>query len=606
MAVHILGISAFYHDSAASLLRDGRIVAAAQEERFSRKKHDPSFPRGAIRYCLQEGGIGPDQIDYVVFYDKPLLKFDRLLQTYCAFAPRGIRSFLTAMPVWLKSKLWLRDLIRQELAGCGEILFCEHHGSHAASAFFPGPFGKAAILTIDGVGEWTTTAWGVGEGNRVRIDAEINFPHSLGLLYSAFTYYCGFRVNGGEYKLMGLAPYGEPRYVDLILDRLLDLKDDGSFRLNLDYFNYCTGLTMTNRRLHRLFGGEPRPPESEITQRHCDIARSVQYVTEEAMLRMARHVHEQTGCRHLCLAGGVALNCVGNGRILREGPFDDIWIQPASGDAGGALGAALSVWHQYLGHEREANGRADGMQGAQLGPCFRTDQIERFLEQEHIPADHFAFDELARRAAELIASGHVVGWFDGRMEFGPRALGNRSILADARRPEMQATLNLKIKFRESFRPFAPAVLLERVSDYFELDRPSPYMLLVAPVRESHRCPSSKGERRAGIDRRKEIRSDVPAITHVDCSARIQTVDARDNDRFHRLLTAFQHLTGCPMVINTSFNIRGEPIVCSPSDAYRCFMRTQMDYLVLGDYLLAKDRQPESNRQPIPSTAEIID
>jgi len=607
VAVHILGISAFYHDSAAALVRDGAIVAAAQEERFTRKKHDASFPRNAVRYCLEAGGVRPDQLDYVVFYDKPLLKFDRLLQTYCSFAPRGLRSFLRAMPLWLKSKLWMRDLISRELGECGEILFCEHHGSHAASAFLPSPFSKAAILTIDGVGEWATSAWGIGEGNRLQLHAQIDFPHSLGLLYSAFTYYCGFRVNSGEYKLMGLAPYGEPKYVDRILERLIDLKEDGSFRLNMDYFNYCTGLTMTNGRFHRLFGGPPRPPESPIRQRDCDVARSIQVVTEEAMLRMARHVHEQTGCEYLCLAGGVALNCVANGRILREGPFKDIWIQPASGDAGGALGAALAVWHQYLDNPREPDGRRDAMQGAQLGPAFSTEQIERFLEQQRIPADRYEPDALLDRVAHLIASENVVGWFDGRMEFGPRALGNRSILGDARSPTMQATLNLKIKFRESFRPFAPSVLVERVGEYFELDRPSPYMLLVAPVRpERRRALPPEQARLQGVERRKAVRSDVPAITHVDYSARIQTIDAADNPRYYRLIQTFERLTGCAVVINTSFNVRGEPIVCSPLDAYRCFMRTEMDYLVLGDYLLAKDRQPPEKREQLPKQDLILD
>ncbi len=607
MPIHILGISAFYHDSAAALLRDGGIVAAAQEERFTRKKHDPSFPSHAIRYCLQEGNLRPDQLDYVVFYDKPLLKFDRLLQTYCSFAPRGIRSFLTAMPVWLKSKLWLLRRIEEELEGCGEILFCDHHASHAASAFFPSPYEKAAVLTIDGVGEWATSAWGTGEGHRIRLAEEIRFPHSLGLLYSAFTYYCGFRVNSGEYKLMGLAPYGEPRYVDLILEHLIDLKEDGSFRLNLDFFNYCTGLTMTNRRFHRLLGGPPRVPESALTQQTCDVARSIQQVTEEVVLRMARHVHDWTGQRFLCLAGGVALNCVANGRILREGPFDDIWIQPAAGDAGGALGAALAAWHQFLGNERSCDGRRDRMQGAQLGPAFGPEPIARMLEEQRIPATRCEPGELAERVAALIADGRVVGWFDGRMEFGPRALGNRSILGDARNHHMQRTLNLKVKFRESFRPFAPAVLLERAADYFELDRASPYMLLVAPVVPSRRRPSPRSESDLyGLDRRKQVRSDVPAITHVDYSARIQTVNAADNPRFHRLIGAFERLTGCPLLINTSFNVRGEPIVGSPIDAYRCFMRTELDYLVLGDYLLSKADQPADKRAQLPPVERILD
>ena len=606
MAVHVLGISALYHDSAAALVRDGEVVAAAQEERFTRRKHDPSFPVRAIRYCLAEAGIGPDRLDCVAFYDKPVLKFDRLLQTACAFAPRGLRSFLAAMPVWLGSKLWLRRRIEEELDGCGEILFCEHHGSHAASAFYPSPFERAAVLTIDGVGEWTTSAWGVGEGNRLRLMAEIAFPHSLGLLYSAFTYYCGFRVNSGEYKLMGLAPYGRPRYVDVILERLVDLKPDGSFRLNLDFFGFCTRPTMTNRRFHRLFGGPPRVPESPITERVCDIARSIQQVTEEIVLRMARHVHERTGERFLCLAGGVALNCVANGRLLREGPFEDLWIQPASGDAGGALGAALAAWHQHLGRPRDCGGR-DRMGGASLGPAFGSQEIERFLEMERIPATRLEPAELADRVAGLIAGGATVGWFEGRMEFGPRALGNRSILADARDPGMQSSLNRKIKFRESFRPFAPAVLLERVSEWFDLDRPSPYMLLVAPVRACRL--RSRGDDEAslvGVDRRRRIRSEIPAVTHVDDSARIQTVDAADKPAFHRLIAAFERRTGCPLLINTSFNVRGEPPVGSPLDAYRCFLRTELDYLVLGDYLLSKAQQPEDRRAKLPPVESVLD
>ncbi len=606
MAVHVLGISALYHDSAAALVRDGEVVAAAQEERFTRRKHDPSFPVRAIRYCLAEAGIGPDRLDCVAFYDKPVLKFDRLLQTAYAFAPRGLGTFLTAMPVWLGSKLWLRRRIEEELDGCGEILFCEHHGSHAASAFYPSPFERAAVLTIDGVGEWTTSAWGVGEGNRLRLMAEIAFPHSLGLLYSAFTYYCGFRVNSGEYKLMGLAPYGRPWYVDVILERLVDLKPDGSFRLNLDFFGFCTRPTMTNRRFHRLFGGPPRVPESPITERVCDIARSIQQVTEEIVLRMARHVHERTGERFLCLAGGVALNCVANGRLLREGPFEDLWIQPASGDAGGALGAALAAWHQHLGRPRECGPR-DRMCGAGLGPAFGSQEIERFLEMERIPATRLEPAELAERVAGLIAGGATVGWFEGRMEFGPRALGHRSILADPRDPGMQSMLNRKIKFRESFRPFAPAVLLERVSDWFDLDRPSPYMLLVAPVRSGRL--RSRGDDEAslvGVDRRRQIRSEIPAVTHVDDSARIQTVDSTDNPVFQRLIAAFERRTGCPLLINTSFNVRGEPLVASPLDAYRCFLRTELDYLVLGDYLLSKAQQPADRRAQLPPVECVLD
>lgn len=590
----ILGISAFYHDSAACLVRDGDVIAAAQEERFTRKKHDFSFPRNAIDYCLEEGGIKGDRLDYVTFYDKPFLKFERILETYLAFAPRGIKSFITAMPLWLKRKLWMKNLIEEGLNYEGKILFTEHHESHAASAFFPSPFQEAAFLTIDGVGEWATASYGAGSGNRIDIMAEIHFPHSLGLLYSAFTYYLGFRVNSGEYKVMGLAPYGEPKYRDLILSELVDLKQDGSFRLNMEYFNYCTGLTMTNSKFSELFGGPPRKPESPLEERHMDLARSLQVVTEEVMMRMTRHVHDRTGMRHLCLAGGVALNCVGNGRILREGPFDDIWIQPAAGDAGGALGAALFVWHQYLGHERDVEAGRDSQKGSYLGPEFTDGSILDYLESNEIPYAEIAAAEIPDRVADLIAGQKVVGWFQGRMEFGPRALGSRSIIGDARSPEMQETMNLKIKFRESFRPFAPSVLQEKVSDYFEIDRPSPYMLLVAQVkREICREPDSRQAGLRGLSKLKVVRSDIPAVTHVDYSARVQTVCAEDNPLYHRMISRFEEKYGCPVIINTSFNVRGEPIVCTPEDAYKCFTRTKMDYLLMGNFLLDKREQKQT-------------
>jgi carbamoyltransferase len=572
--MHVLGVSAFYHDSAACLVRDGQLVAAAQEERFTRKKHDHRWPAHAVDSCLRAAGIAARDLDFVAFYDKPFIKFERLLQTYLTYAPLGWRSFLKAMPLWLKQKLWIPDLIRKQLPGFdGEIVFPEHHESHAASAFYPSPFDEAAILTMDGVGEWTTTSIGVGSGNEVRLRKEIHFPHSLGLLYSAFTYYTGFKVNSGEYKVMGLAPYGKPAFVDLIYRKLLDLRDDGSFKLALDYFDYCAGLTMTNDRFHRLFGGPPRKPEGPITQREMDLAASVQSVCEEVMLRMARHAHEVTRLPNLCLAGGVALNCVGNGRILREGPFERIWVQPAASDAGGALGAALLTWHQVLGRPRSANPARDGMQGALLGPEFGDDEVESFLVRTHTPYHPLDRAELAPRIAGEIAAQKVVGWMQGRMEFGPRALGGRSILGDARSGSMQKTMNLKIKFRESFRPFAPSVLRERVADYFDMDCDSPYMLLCASVRE-HR------------------RGTLPAVTHVDDSARIQTVTREDNEVYHDLLQSFEAKTRCAVLINTSFNVRGEPIVCSPEDAYRCFMRTNMDTLVLGRHLLHKSEQPE--------------
>jgi len=575
-------------------VQDGRIVAAAQEERFTRKKHDHRFPVSAIRYCLEEAGLDPSELTHVAFYDKPFLKFERLLETYLSFAPSGLPSFLKSMPLWLKEKLWMGERIRKSLEGFeGEMFYPEHHQSHAASAFFPSPFAEAAILTMDGVGEWATASWGTGSGNSLDIRQELHFPHSLGLLYTAFTYYTGFRVNSGEYKVMGLAPYGEPRYVHVILDELMDLKEDGSFRLNMKYFNYCQGLTMTSRRFHDLFGGPPRKPEGELTQRDMDLAASVQAVAEEVMLRTARYVRRQTGMRHLCLAGGVALNCVANGKILRENIFDDIWIQPAAGDAGGALGAALLIWHQVLGKGREADGVNDTQTGSCLGPSWTDDEVAAWLDEKGYPYRRLATESLMDEVSDAINGGKVIGWFSGRMEFGPRALGNRSIIGDARSRTMQSLMNLKIKYRESFRPFAPSVLVEDASDFFELDRPSPYMLLVAPVREKHRRhPGSDDAKRFGIEKLKIPRSDVPAITHVDYSARVQTVDGRYNPRYHRLISRFREKTGYGIIINTSFNVRGEPIVCTPEDAYICFMRTEMDLLALGNCLLEKSEQPE--------------
>ena len=589
--MNILGISAFYHDSAAALIRDGEIVAAAQEERFTRKKHDHRFPIRAIEYCLQEGGISSNELDFVGFYDKPFVKFERLIETYLAYAPAGLRSFLMAMPLWLKENLWMPDTIKKSLGYDGKLLFCDHHESHAASAFFPSPFEEAAILTLDGVGEWTTASWGVGGDNRIELKSEIQFPHSLGLLYSAFTYYTGFKVNSGEYKVMGLAPYGEPKYVDLIYEHLIDLKEDGSFKLNMKYFNYCAGLTMTNRKFHKLFGGPPRKPETLVAQRDMDLARSVQEVTEEVMLRMARHVRRETGQKNLCLAGGVALNCVGNGRILREGIFDRIWIQPAAGDAGGALGTALYIWHCYLDNPRHVDLEGDQQKASLLGPAYSDTEIRQFLDQNGYKYTPLGETEMPRTVAGLIADGKVVGWFCGRMEFGPRALGSRSIIGDARSSKMQATMNLKIKFRESFRPFAPSVLRESVSDYFEMDCESPYMLLVAPVREERRVQMTHEQKQLfGIDKLNVPRSDIPAVTHVDYSARIQTVSEEENPRYHQMIKAFEELSGYGVIVNTSFNVRGEPIVCTPEDAYRCFMRTDMDYLVLENFLLDKVEQ----------------
>ena len=592
--MNILGISAFYHDSAAALVRDGEIIAAAQEERFARRKHDERFPENAVRYCLDAAGMEAAQLDAVVFYEKPLLKFERLLETYVAFAPRGLFSFFRAMPPWLQQKLHLPREIDRGLRGAyaGPIFFCTHHESHAASAFHPSPFEEAAIITMDGVGEWTTTSWGIGQGNKVALRAEVRFPHSLGLLYSAFTFYCGFRVNSGEYKLMGLAPYGEPRFADLIRQHLIEVREDGSFRLDMRYFNYCQGLTMTNKRFHRLFGSGPRQPDSELTQRDMDLAASIQLVTEEVMLKMARHVHRETGQMNLCLAGGVALNCVGNGRILREGPFEKIWIQPAAGDAGGALGAALWCWYQQMGNARVPH-KDDAQRGSYLGPEFSSEQIRAELASLGAVVESFATEkELAQAAARELADGKIVGHFAGRAEFGPRALGHRSILGDPRRPDMQTRMNVAIKFRESFRPFAPAVLAGRQAEYFDLDAESPYMLLVAPVREERRFKLSAEEvELSGLAQLRAVRSQLPAVTHVDCSARIQTVRRERTPRFHAILEAFAEQTGCPVLVNTSFNIRGEPIVHSPSDAYRSFMYTDMDALVIGDFLLRKADQP---------------
>jgi len=596
--MYILGISAYYHDSAACLVRDGEVLAAAQEERFTRRKHDHRFPLRAVEFCLKRAGITADELEHVAFYDKPLLKFERLLETYLDYAPRGLRSFLMAMPLWLREKLWIREQVAKEVAFGGKVLFTEHHESHAASAFFPSPFESAAVLTMDGVGEWATSSYGYGRGNELHLLKELHFPHSLGMLYSAFTYYTGFRVNSGEYKVMGLAPYGEPRYVKTILEELIDLRDDGSLRLNMKYFNFAAGLTMTSPEFDCLFGGEARAPESEITRREMDLARSVQEVCEEAMLRMARHAHRETGERNLCLAGGVALNCVGNGRILREGPFERVWIQPAAGDAGGSLGAALSVWYQYLGNERRVaevcRGRADGMKGAYLGPEFANDEVEEFLLTSGARYRRVERSELTEAVARLLADEKVVGWFQGRMEFGPRALGARSILGDPRSPRMQSQMNLKIKFRESFRPFAPSVLRERVGDYFELNCDSPYMLLVAPVREELRREMTVEEEKLfGIEKLNVPRSEIPAVTHVDYSARVQTVRREDNPLYHDLLSAFERLTGCAVLVNTSFNVRGEPIVCTPAEAFACFMRTEMDCLVMGDFILLKSEQGES-------------
>jgi carbamoyltransferase len=589
-----LGISCFYHDAAAALIGNGEIVACAQEERFTRRKYDPSFPMNAISYCLEEGGILPRDLDTVVFYDKPVLTFDRLVSSYLAVAPRGLRSWLTSTPRWISQKLHIPSIIRDSLGYEGPILFTPHHLAHAASAFFASPYEEAAILTIDGVGEWATATYGVGGGSEVRIMKEMHFPDSLGLLYSAFTYFCGFKVNSGEYKLMGLAPYGEPRFLNLIKQHIATIREDGSVELNLEYFGYLDGLEMTSPRFDQLFGGPRRQPESRITRREIDLAASIQAFAEEAILKMVRRVHEETGKRHLCLAGGVALNCVANGRILREGPFEDLWIQPAAGDAGGALGAALAVQFGYHGVKRELSKGLDREKGGYLGPAFTQDEVEAFLQVRGYPYKRLDSKERAITVAKALAEGHVVGFFSGRMEYGPRALGSRSILGDPRREDMQRVMNLKIKYRESFRPFAPSVLVEHVSDYFELDRPSPYMLLVAPVQKSRRLPREGGVNE-NVDLKLAVnqkRSVIPAVTHWDYSARVQTVDKNANPVFHEVIQCFEKLTGCPVIVNTSFNVRGEPIVCTPEDAYRCFSRTEIEYLYLEGFWLDKREQPQ--------------
>jgi carbamoyltransferase len=589
---YVLGLSAFYHDSAACLLRDGEIVAAAQEERFTRKKGDSSFPTRAVSYCLNEAGIAVKDLAAVGFYDKPLLKFERILQTYLGVAPRGFKSFLKAGPLWIKEKLYTDRQLRDALGFDGELLYAEHHESHAASAFFPSPFEEAAILTMDGVGEWATTSFGIGRGSDLEILDELHWPDSLGLLYSAITYYTGFKVNSGEYKVMGLAPYGEPKYVDLIYRELIDLKDDGSFRLNQKYFDYLSGLTMTSPAFDELFGGPPRVAETKVTQKEMDLARSVQVVCEEIMLRMARTLHARTGMTNLCMAGGVALNCVGNGRLLREGPFEKIWIQPAAGDAGGALGVAQLAWHRHFAQPRRVTPGTDAMRGSYLGPAFSDEEIERFLTAQGAIYQRLDRATLLTRVASLLADERVIGWFNGRMEFGPRALGARSILGDPRSPKMQAMMNIKIKFREGFRPFAPSVLRERVSDWFEMDCDSPYMLLVAPVARKRQIAMTDSEEQLwGIDKLNVPRSDIPAVTHVDYSARVQTVSSETNPDYYDLIREFEGLTGCPVLVNTSFNVRGEPIVCTPEDAYRCFMRTHIDLLVLGPFVVEKAAQP---------------
>ena len=587
----ILGISCFYHDSAACLVRDGEIIAAVQEERFTRKKHDFNFPVNAVNWCLQEGGIEVRDLDFVVFYDKPFVKFERILETSLTYAPSGIRQFIQAMPLWLKQRIWIPELIRKELGYKGKILFTEHHESHAASAFYPSPFKEAAFLTMDGVGEWDTASFGIGKENDINVLYTLRFPHSLGLLYSTFTYYAGFRVNSGEYKLMGLAPYGEPKYTYLIMKELIDLKEDGSFKLNMKYFGYCNGLKMTNWRFERLFGGPSRKPETRITQKDMDIAASIQKVTEEIMLKMARYVYKVTGKDRLCLAGGVALNCVGNGRILREGPFKEIWIQPASGDAGGALGAALLIWYKYLGNKRSAEDKNDKQKASFLGPSYNDEHIENFLIKEGASYRKLFYADIPQVVSDLIIQGKVIGWFQGRLEFGPRALGARSIIGDARSPEMQSRMNLKIKYRESFRPFAPTVLREAVGDWFVLDRESPYMLIVAPVKDERRKNIGNPEvNLQGFDKLKVNRSEIPAVTHVDYSARVQTIKREDHPLYYDMINAFYKKTGCPLIINTSFNVRGEPLACSPEDAFQCFMRTEMDYLVMGCFLLDKKEQ----------------
>ncbi len=609
--MRLLGISAFYHDSAAALIEDGCIIAAAQEERFTRIKHDPSFPVNAIGYCLDAAHVRLDELDHAVFYDKPFLKFERLLETYCAMTPRGFRSFRMAIPLWLSEKLFQKSLLRRKLKQFGEkfdgrdrLLFCEHHLSHAASAFYPSPYDEAVVLTMDGVGEWATTSAATGTGNRLEIFQEIHFPHSLGLLYSAFTYYTGFKVNSGEYKVMGLAPYGEPKYAKLILDNIIDLKSDGSFRLDMSYFDYCTGLTMTNKRFSALFGEPVRHPDQPLTQFHMDVAASIQAVLDEAMLRLVHGLAKQTGMRNLCLAGGVALNCVANGKALREGVFDNIWIQPAAGDAGGAVGAALAAFHLYAGKPRQNKSR-DGMSGSLLGPSFAQADIERRLAAEGARFTSVSEDQMIETTALALAEQKAVGWFQGRMEFGPRALGARSILGDPRSAEMQRNLNLKIKYRESFRPFAPSVPREDVADWFELDSDSPYMLIVADVRKNRRRDMTPEQQALfGIDKLNIVRSEIPAVTHVDYSARIQSVHADTNPLFHRLLKRFKALTGCPVLVNTSFNVRGEPIVCTPEDAFRCFMGTELDLLVIGNCILQKAEQDQRLKRDYSSAFDL--
>ena len=589
--MYILGISGFYHDSAACLIQDGEILAAAQEERFTRKRHDPRFPENAIQFLLKDSNITIDEVDHIIFYDKPILTFDRLLMSYLTVAPKGLRSWLQAMPKWLKQNLYVNKIVQKETGYRGDIFYSEHHEAHSASAFYPSPFEDAAVLTIDGVGEWATGSYGIGEGNRIKILKELRFPDSLGLLYSAFTYFTGFKVNSGEYKLMGLAPYGEPRFKDMILSELIDIKKDGSMRLNLSYFDFLGGLKMTHKRFDKLFGGPPRKPEMDITQREMDIAASIQVVTEEIILKMANHVYQETKKKNLCLAGGVALNCVANGRVLREGPFENIWIQPAAGDAGGALGAALLVWYQYLENERVVAGKKDAMKGAYLGSKYEDNAIKDYLDHHQIPHTYLKDDHMAEKVADLIADQKVIGWFQGRMEFGPRALGSRSIIGDARSPQMQEKMNLKIKFRESFRPFAPSVTEERCKDYFEMDGESPYMLLVASVHKRVRHKLSEEETKlSGLKKLYAVRSQIPAVTHVDYTARIHTVNKDHNSRLHQVLSKFDEIYGCPVVINTSFNVRGEPIVCSPEDAFMCFMRTNMDFLLMGNLLLDKNDQ----------------
>jgi len=587
----ILGISGFYHDSAACMVEDGQILAAAQEERFTRKKHDPSFPKNAAKYCLKEAGISADQIDHIVFYDKPFLTFDRLLLTYLTVAPKGLKSWLEAAPIWLGKKLHLPKIIQKELGLDKEILFTEHHEAHASSAFYPSPFKEAAILTVDGVGEWATASYGYGRGKEITLLKEMNFPDSLGLLYSAFTYFTGFKVNSGEYKLMGLAPYGEPRYKEIILSELVDVKDDGSLRLNLSCFDFLGGLRMTNKNFAKLFDGPPRKPESQITKREMDIAASIQIATEEILIKMVNHVYKETKLKNLCLAGGVALNCVANGRILREGPFENVWIQPAAGDAGGALGAALSVWHRYLGNERLCSEEQDNQKGSYLGAAFSNEEVKGYLANNKYPFHALSKSNRAHTIAKQIAGGKIVGYFSGRMEFGPRSLGARSILGDPRSMETQSVMNLKIKYRESFRPFAPSVLEEKASEYFELNQPSPYMLLVAKVRKERCYNQTSSDDKGMLERLKIKRSDIPAVTHLDYSARVQTVDKKDNPDYHAVIEEFEKLTGYAVIVNTSFNVRGEPIVCAPEDAYKCFMRTEMDVLVMEDFILYKEEQP---------------